>query len=149
MTQYLFISMLYHGDLIRKTTSHQQVLTQLLLEHSSLLGIRVKVLDDTSVFPGGYQYQHDNEYMHQLISGDVNPLIFHMYWTDGKESKVRFLQQLGEWYVHDICSADLVAAQKFHCCSKEPIISCHYRDKPSKVPCLDSEPFDKHGISFW
>jgi hypothetical protein len=145
---------LYHGDLIRKTTSHQQVLTQLLLEHSSMLGLRVKVLDDVVVFPGGYQYQHDLEYMHQLLSGEVHPIIFHMYWTDGKESKVKFLKQLGEWYVKDLdCYQDYTARAKEKgqsmCCSAEPLVSCHYRDKPSKTPCLDSPFYDKNGASFW
>eukprot|EP00804_Cyclotella_cryptica_P020465 CCRYP_014427-RA/>CCRYP_014427-RA protein AED:0.21 eAED:0.25 QI:0/0.33/0.5/1/0/0/4/1646/222 len=93
-TQYFFISLLYYGDLVRKTTSHQQVLAHLLIEHSSLFGRRVKVWDGVTVFPGGYQYQYDRKYMHQLLSGQVHPLVVHMYWTNGKESKVKFLKQL-------------------------------------------------------
>lgn len=143
------MSLLYHGDLIRKTTSHQQVLTHLLLEHSSMMGLKVKVLDDVDVLPGGNQYQHDQEYMHRLIAGDISPLIFHMYWTDGKKSKVDFLQQLGEWYVQEDSSTDIEYMQMKYRCSEEPILSCHYRDKPSKIPCLDSPLHDKNGASFW
>jgi len=52
-TQYLFTSLLYHSDLIINWDSHQQVLVQLLAEHSSLFGLNVKVLDrDTEMFPG-------------------------------------------------------------------------------------------------
>lgn len=110
-----------------------------------MMGLKVKVLDDVHVFPGGHQYQHDKEYMHQLISGENKPLIFHMYWTDGKDSKVKFFQQFGEWYVRDGCSEDLTKK----CCATQPLVSCHYRDKPSIIPCLDSPSYDKDGESFW
>lgn len=36
-TQYLLVSLLYHGDIVKKTTSHQQTLNQLLLEVSVLV----------------------------------------------------------------------------------------------------------------
>lgn len=36
-----------------------------------------------------------------------------------------------------------------HCCSAKPFVNCHYKDKPSKIPCKDSEPIDKNGRSFW
>ena len=36
-----------------------------------------------------------------------------------------------------------------HCCSTTPFVNCHYKDKPSKIPCKDSEPIDKNGRSFW
>ena len=89
--QYLFTSLLYHGDLIRKIRSHQQVLTQLLLEHSSMFGLTVKVLDrhEYNQFPGGYHFNYDHSTMHQIIKGDLEPFIFHMFWTDGKETKVK------------------------------------------------------------
>jgi len=74
--------MLYHGDLVRKTSSHQQVFNHLLLEHSSLMGLRVKVMDqhDIKEFPGGDQYQHDNNGMHRIFSGQDKPFLFHMFW---------------------------------------------------------------------
>ena len=28
------------------------------------------------------------------------------------------------------------------CCSPEPLITCHFRDKPSKIPCPDSPAID-------
>ncbi|KAL7554504.1 hypothetical protein ACHAWF_017961 [Thalassiosira exigua] len=54
-SQYLFTSLLYHSDLIITWDSHQQVIVQLLAEHSSLFGLNVKVFDrDTDMFPGEY-----------------------------------------------------------------------------------------------
>lgn len=112
----------------------------------------MKVMDSVDLFPGGFQYQYDHVYMRRLISGDAHPLIFHMYWTDGKESKVKFLQQFGEWYVQSDCGGGGVIGAldgiKAHCAVK-PVVCCHYRDKPSKIPCLDSPLFDKNGVSFW
>ena len=35
------------------------------------------------------------------------------------------------------------------CCSVEPLISCHYRDKPSVIDCSSSPPIDKGGVTFW
>ena len=74
-----------------------------------------------------------------------------MYWTDGKETKVKFLQQFGEWYVQNECLGDAMENDRsnINCCSVEPLVSCHYRDKPSKIPCLDSPLYDKKGTSFW
>ena len=52
-SQYLFTSMLYHSDLIITWDSHQQLLVQLLAEHSSLFGLNIKVIGrDTDMFPG-------------------------------------------------------------------------------------------------
>ena len=52
-SQYLFTSMLYHSDLIITWDSHQQLLVQLLAEHSSLFGLNVKVLSrEEDEFPG-------------------------------------------------------------------------------------------------
>ncbi len=55
-TQYLFTSLLYHSDLIITWDSQQQVLVQLLAEHSSLFGLNVKILGrGTDMFPGADQ----------------------------------------------------------------------------------------------
>ena len=35
------------------------------------------------------------------------------------------------------------------CCLAEPNVVCHYRDKPSKIPCTDKDPIDKGKPSFW
>jgi hypothetical protein len=52
-TQFFLTSILMAGDLVIKTDSHQQALIALLAEHSSLYGLRVKVLSrDLEEFPG-------------------------------------------------------------------------------------------------
>ena len=71
-----------------------------------------------------------------------------------------FLQQMGLWYTNKQCQdgdgvkvanglskGELGSA----CCSAEPIIICHYKDKPSVEQCKDSSApaIDKNGKSFW
>lgn len=163
-TQYLFTSFLYHGDLVATTASHQQVLVELLLEHASMFGLKVKVFDkvETDMFPGGYHFHRDPAVMKSIVTGNSNAYIFHMSWTENKSNKILFLRQLGEWYVHDKCVetsvTDILEKEgkqlasgvlEGACCSAEPIISCHYRDKPSKIPCNESPPIDMNGASFW
>lgn len=99
--------------------------------------------------------------MHTILSGKSNAYIFHMSWTENKVNKILFLRQMGEWYVHDECISDdvsnLIDAEEVQdgslveeCCSMEPILSCHFRDKPSKIPCPDSPRLDpEYRKSFW
>ena len=143
------------GDLILKTNSHQQALIAVLSDHVSLYGLKAKVFSrDTEEFPGGFHYhQKSGKYMHAFFSGEVHPYIFHMSWTHSKENKLLFFKQMGEWFVQEECIAkkpneigdDILSS----CCAAEPLVSCHYRDKPSKIPCKDSPPIDKNGKSFW
>lgn len=52
-TKYLFTSLLRQSDMILRSKSHQTVLSILLSEHSSLFGLKVKVLHEHSnSFPG-------------------------------------------------------------------------------------------------
>ena len=165
-TSYLFTSLLYHGAIVRKSKSHQQVLVQLLNEHSSMFGLKVKVFDATltDMFPGGIHYHQDWDTMKKIISGTSNAYLLHMSWTENKVNKVLFFRQLGEWYVQDKCIGDGGESSTLidgdtelddgslieTCCSVEPIFSCHYKDKPSKIPCPDSPRIDPHKHrSFW
>jgi hypothetical protein len=157
-TRHLLTSMLMSGDLIMSTHSHQQVMIALLKEHVSLFGLRVKILSrDMDEFPSGYHYhQRTKVYMKKLFAGTVQPYIFHMSWTKNKYKKIKFLRQMGEWYVHDKCIPPIIPTNGNNanhvvtdCCSKEPIISCHYRDKPSIRPCKSSPPIDESGLSWW
>jgi hypothetical protein len=152
-TRHFFDSLLLNGDLILESKSHQLALIALLNEHTSLFGLRVKVFSrDEDDFPGGYQYnQKTGKYMRRFFAGKVDPYIFHMSWTHNKDNKQRYFQQMGEWYLKQECVqknrdeiGDVAA-----CCLAEPVITCHYRDKPSKIPCKDSPPIDKGRPSFW
>jgi hypothetical protein len=161
-TEHFFSALLLSGDIILKTDSHQQALIALMNEHVSLYGLRVKVFSrDEEDFPGGYQYHMvSGKFMKQLFAGEVDPFLFHMSWTKNKDNKLKFFQQMGEWYVKDECihkkveeidgiDASESGAYATSCCSAEPIIQCHYRDKPSKFPCKDSPSIDKDKKSFW
>lgn len=96
--------------------------------------------------------------MKDYALGKVHPYIFHMSWTENKNNKRLYWEQMGDFLVKDQCigktlpeirnsssSQDLVAS----CCMAEGPVICHYRDKPSKIPCKDSPPIDKAMPSFW
>jgi len=144
------------------TKSHQIALVALLSEHSSLHGMKTKVLSrDTDEFPGGHAFHYRKDFMRQLFKGEVDPYIFHMSWTLNKDNKQKFFRQIGEWYLKDTCvastvtniigedkeigSGDLVEP----CCSTEALFACFYSDKPSKFPCKNSPQIDKGGKPFW
>jgi hypothetical protein len=174
-TQHFFRQFLYSADLIAAWYSHQAVLIALLGEHSSMMGLSVKVYSkEMEEFPGGLQFHRKKEVMKSIIAGTSNAYIFHMSWTENKSFKFKYLQQLGEWYVNDNCldkeaheiysgfkgGSDGVEDIIKHgslissCCAAEPIFKCHYRDKPSKIPCPDSpytekRPREAEDSSFW
>jgi hypothetical protein len=162
-TRHFFNSMLGYGALIISTHSHQQALIALLNEHVSLHGLRAKVISrDSHDLPGGYQWnQKSGKYMRAFFAGRIKPVIFHMSWTENAVNKLKYFRQMGEWWVHEQCVSktapeiyDAFGSRpddaRALCCSPQPLISCHFSDKPSKVPCRDSPAID-HGKrkSFW
>ena len=172
-TRHFFRHFLYSSDLIDAWSSHQQVMIALLAEHSSLMGLKVKVFPkEMEEFPGGVQFHRWKEAMKKIFRGDSKAYIFHMSWTQNKDDKVEFYQQMGEWYLNNECigkgGSDVLggsppdnAALVEPCCSADPLITCHYKDKPSKIKCPDSpfitevsgksffKAFTKEGVSFW
>ena len=77
-----------------------------------------------------------------------------LFWTLNKDNKLLFFRQLGEWYVQDQCiqkTVDQIGGSSVPatCCSAEALFSCHYRDKPSKLPCKDAPPIDEGKASWW
>lgn len=160
-TKFLFRSLLYLGDMVLSMTSHQQAMGALLDEHSSLTGLRVKTLSAYD-FPGGYHYHRKKEIpvMKDIVQGKYHPYVFHMSWTTNKHNKILFLQQMGLWYTDSKCEdgggANVLAAKSSvmnSCCSAKPLISCHYKDKPSVKECkysdIPSIDAGKKGASFW
>ena len=165
-TKHFFRQFIYSSDLIDTWNSHQQVMIALLGEHSSVFGLNVKIFSkELEEFPGGVQFHRWKDAMKKLMKGESNAYIFHMSWTQNKDDKVEFFQQMGEWYLKDTCRGNArniphdVSLMK-ECCSIEPIITCHYKDKPSKIPCPDSpritevgkpffKAFTKANSSFW
>ena len=154
-TQYLFNQLLYNGDLIQNTNSHQQALTALLSEHSSLTGLKVKTLEGDD-FPSGFHYHRKKPLMKNIVEGKHEPYLFHMCWTKNKDNKILFMKQMGMWYMKEECTGTEALSKLDHgqtpvssCCLAEPSVSCHYRDKPSIIPCKDSPPIDAGRPSFW
>lgn len=53
------------------------------------------------------------------------------------------MEQMGEWYLQESCtnreskSVGIGINSTKNCCATLPIIKCHYRDKPSAIPCPD------------
>ncbi len=156
-TKAFFNSLLMSGDMILSTYSHQIALVQLLSEHASLYGLTVKIWNrDMHELPGGHYFHNKFASMRKIVAGDITPYIFHMSWTENKSNKVKFMQQMGMWYLQDACQNKPVAELEKtdnnagpECCSTEPLIQCHYKDKPSMIPCPDAPSIDPDGKSFW
>lgn len=168
-TKFFWNSLLYLGDQIMSQSSHQNVLIVLLAEHASLYGLKVKTWNkNAEEFPGGHAYHQRKDFMKGLAArknrtlGEpiadglepVDPYIFHMSWTNDKTDKLKFFAQMGDWYLKDTCTdvqnATTATYTPSNCCAAKPFIQCHFRDKPSVIPCTDSPPTTKENKpSFW
>jgi len=152
-TRYFFNSFLMSGDRIISSGSHQIPLIAHLAEQASLNGLRVKTWERNKLeFPGGYNFhkRKNKDFLKELMNGNAKETqIFHMSWTSSKIDKVKFYQQMGEWYLKDACEEKPASEIPKDCCEAEPIVTCHYRDKPSKIPCKDSPPIDNGARSWW
>mmetsp|Transcript_4793 Transcript_4793/g.7003 ORF Transcript_4793/g.7003 Transcript_4793/m.7003 type:complete len:248 (+) Transcript_4793:25-768(+) len=153
-TRYFFNQMLMAGDLILGTHSHQVALIAVLNEHASMYGLKVKVLSrDSDDFPGGYHYHNRRPYMKDFFKKKNNPYIFHMCWTAHKTNKRKFFQQSGMWWINDQCIEKTLEEIPSHdansCCLAEANITCHFKDKASVIPCLNSPNIDEGRRSFW
>lgn len=159
-TAYYFSSMIRHADLILQSGDDQNAMNTVLNDQASFTGLRIKVLNrNLNNFPGGYHYHSSHRQMKDMIQGKTLPYMFHMSWTKHKLEKRQFLEQMGDFHVSDKCvgktateiaqsmsgSRDVAAS----CCLAEPAIKCHYRDKPSKIPCQDSPAYETGLPSFW
>lgn len=161
-TEFFFSTLARMGDLIQASGSHQSALNALLAEHASWRGLKVKVFgtstDQGELFPGGYHFHRRKGFMKEmLVTKSVHPYVFHMSWTMNSINKQRFFRQMGDWFVQEACigktlddigtddSPDVVSK----CCAAEALVSCHYSDKPSIIPCKDSPSIDKGGKPFW
>ena len=163
-SRYFMTSFLMQSDLVLRSFSHQSAMISILAEHSSLLGLRVKVLDPFA-FPSGFIYHRKKgkgpygNFFVDLHEGKLDPYIFHMSWTENKMNKILYYKQLDQWYLQEQCIdkelADIPGLEpgdgKFveTCCAAESLFSCHYGDKPSSRPCRDSPMLDKAGKSYW
>jgi hypothetical protein len=167
-TAYFFSILIRQPDVILKT-NEQVAMNMLIHDHVSTTGLRVKTFSrhDTN-FIGGWQFHADPGVMKAVMQGNVTPFILHMSWARNKIVKRHYLEQMGFFFVSNHCVGKttmeiqknsqqrhtLDVHQQRHalatsCCLAEPIAKCHYRDKPSKIPCRDSPPMEAGAPSFW
>jgi hypothetical protein len=157
-TKYLFNSLLLLSD--SNAGDEQYHLNQLLAEHASMYGLKVKVLNRNE-FPTGAVYHGHMDTMKAIFAGRIHPFMFHMSWTTSKTDKLLYFKQMGEWYVEERCigtknttltldSSQVSLVER--CCAANPLISCHYRDKPNLIACNEttySSNAGLRGVSFW
>jgi hypothetical protein len=131
-------------------------LHQVLADTSSKFGLKVKTLSYVD-FPSGKDYHHRKPYMQQWLKGEVEPFAFHMCWTQNKVDKVKYLKQLGGWFMDRKCDEDTIRSSQLRdqgsladtCCTLEPVIDCFFKDKASKTSCSSSPSKDKGTSSWW
>ncbi len=148
----------------------QQTLMEVLSEHVSLWGLRIKTFDadDTNFFPAGGHFHLKKDFMKDFVTGKLenDVYVFHMNWTGGKKEKMEYLMQMGQWYVKDTCKNEVLQVMltshsnltntlaanetiENTCCSKEALFSCHFRDKASIKPCKNSTAKFGESPSWW
>ena len=129
---------------------------QILADASSKFGLKVKTLSYAD-FPSGKDYHHRKPFMQSWLAGKEDPYAFHMCWTQNKVDKVKYLKQLGGWFMHRTCNEDSIRTPKLlgsgnladSCCSAEPVLDCFFKDKASKEPCDTSPNKDRGQASWW
>ena len=127
-----------------------------------------------SLYPVGWHYQANHDFMHEMIEQNkTRQLSFHMNWNANAQLKQEFLEQMGDWYLRTACAGestlqhmrsivkeevgtgggggDTTTTDRVRqaCCSEKPLIRCHYRDKPSIIPCKDSPSYANGSKPFW
>ena len=97
--KYLMERMLKSGPgEISVSHSHQSVLIRYLTETHDLYGMDVNVLSSTS-FPSGAMYHQNKSFIARIKKYQEAPFVFHMCWTANREDKVKYLKDLGMWYL--------------------------------------------------
>ena len=102
-TKNLMYRMLQSFDSIITFRSHQHVLDQHLIEHSSRFGLSVVTLDKQQ-FPQGQVFHRSKSTMQAFVDGRLRPYVFHMCWTANEKDKLKYLQNLGLWFLRPNCS---------------------------------------------
>jgi hypothetical protein len=102
---YLMERMLKGGPgEISVSHSHQSVLIRYLTEVHDMNGIKVNVLGSTD-FPSGAMYHNNKTFIKRIKEYKEEPFVFHMCWTANREDKVKYLKDLGMWYLPDETNA--------------------------------------------
>jgi hypothetical protein len=73
-----------------------------------------------------------------VIEGRTRFLIFHLSWSQNKDNKIKYFQQLGEWRTtgpEDAITTPLDCSGLDCYCLSEPNLKCHCSDTLSKIAC--------------
>ena len=52
--------------------------------------------------------------MQAWLKDDVKPFVFHMCWTASKVDKIKYLKQLGGWFMPNTCDTQSTRISEFH-----------------------------------
>jgi hypothetical protein len=78
-----------------------------------------------------------------LRTNKSRTVAFHMNWNENADEKIRFFQQMGDWYAANETASTMGP------CLETAMVKCHYRDLPSVVPCPSSPALHNNRKSFW
>jgi hypothetical protein len=106
-TRNFMHELLLQWDQIMSLRSHQHALDQLLIQHRVQYGMTVKVLEKEE-FPQGQIFHHRKETMIDFVEGRKHPHVFHMCWTASEVNKLKYMKQVGMWYLKPECTEDAI-----------------------------------------
>ncbi|KAJ8601951.1 hypothetical protein CTAYLR_004437 [Chrysophaeum taylorii] len=105
---YFMHRLLLAYDNILAVRSHQHALIMLLLDTIAKYGLTANVLPP-DIFPQGQIFHHKKALMQKIIDGTIPAYVFHMCWTAGRTDKLKYLKNMGAWFLQPTCSADALA----------------------------------------
>ena len=148
-TQKLYMDAIVRSYRLKVKASDQQAMAANLFENAASEGLYVKTYqaEETEFLPNGYHYHYRQDLMRKMLKGESNTFMFHMNWASEKTIKVKFLKQMGAWYVQDHCNfakenlANLTNVGG--CCSAEPIVECFFSNRVSVQDCSSSPKLEK------
>lgn len=133
-TLEFFTARVLSGNQIMRAQSDQAVVDALLIEHSSLYGLRVKTLKEEEFAAGRYTAEPSvRKWLIGFLRGENQPWVFHMNWTVDTKEKLAKMKQVGMWYLKDTCPAlevsdeptdSAIVKNVQSCCLIEPAIEC-------------------------
>jgi hypothetical protein len=98
-------ALLLSFDQIMTVRSHQHVLDRLLGQHAATFGVRADVLSKET-FPQGQVFHHNKGLMKEFADLKKLPVVFHMCWTASKVDKLKYMKQVGHWFLKDTCTEE-------------------------------------------
>lgn len=139
-TQKVYFDAIYRSNRLQMKASDQQAMAANLFENAVSEGLRVKTYsaEETEFLPNGFHYHYRRAFVDKMIRGKTDAYMFHMNWASEKTIKVKFLKQLGAWYVKPGCEWSSNSTQASSCCSADPILECFFSNRASLEDCSSS-----------